>query len=162
MRSGDFVPALSRPISPAERKQLAAEADRSILAELQKAKSMQQVDILCVHAEEAGNLLAIRRAFDGNPRVDSPAVAKLGAQVEALLHRIIDTRVSNLTALAAAPGGPDAIRQGESEALSLKTDLHRLIRFGFSPRSVDIDALDMAIKRAVVDTVTGRRGWTPP
>jgi hypothetical protein len=162
MRSGDFVPFLSRPTSPAEKKQLAAVADRSIAAELQKARAVAQPDLQAVYADEAGNLLAIRRALEGNPRTESPGLAKLSRDVEGLLNQIVDARISGLRLLAAAPGGPDAIRQGESEAFSLKADLQRLHRFGFTPRTVDVDALDLAVKQAVVNTTGRRGGWSPP
>jgi hypothetical protein len=116
-----------------------------------------------IYAEEAGNLLAIRRALAGHPRWDEADTQKVAGQVKDLLHQIVDARIAGMKALAANPSGPEAIREGEREALSLKTDLARLTRFGFEPRTVDINALDHGIKKAVVDMVTGgRRGWSPP
>ena len=161
-KSGDFVPVLSRVLTAAEKKKYGAAADRAISAQLQQAQGVAHPDMKAIYAEEAGNLLAIRRALAGHPRWDEADTKKLAGQVEALLNAIVDARIIGMQALAANPGGPEAIRQGESDAASLKSDLSRLYRFGFEPRTVDINALDHAIKKAVVDSVTGGgRGWSP-
>jgi hypothetical protein len=166
MRSGDFVPMLSKPMSAAEKKKAGPLADRAIAHQLQAAKAVSDPDLKAVYAEEAGNLLAIRRALAGHPRWDEPDTQKLADQVKGLLNEIVDLRISGMKALAANPAGPEAIRKGEGEAVSLSSDLSRLTRFGFEPRRVDVDALDQAIKKAVVDGVLGRsaggRGWSPP
>ena len=163
LRSGDFVPALSKPTTPAERKKLGAQADRAITHQLEQAKSVSHPDLKAVYAEEAGNLLAIRRSLAGHPRGDEADTQKLAGQVKALLLEIVDLRVEGLKSLAANPAGPDAIRNGESEGSSLELDLSRVYRFGFDKPQVDVRALDQAIKKAVVESITGRRGggWAP-
>lgn len=163
MRTEDFVPALSRPLSAEEKKAWGKKADAAIAAQLERARGVSQPDLKSIFAEEAGNLLSIRRALAGHPRWDEADTQKLADRVKGLLHEIVDARIAGLQGLAANPGGPDAIREGESQAESLKTDLSRLTRFGFEARTVDIGALDLAIKQAVVDLVAPpRRGWSPP
>lgn len=166
MRSGDFVPMLSKPMTAAEKKKAAPIADRAIAHQLEQAKAVAHPDLKAVYAEEAGNLLVIRRALAGHPRGDEPDTQKLADKVKGLLNEIVDLRIGGMKSLAANPGGPDAIREGENQAGSLKIDLQRVYRFGFEPPTVDINALDQAIKKAVVDGVLGRsgsgRGWSPP
>lgn len=158
------MPALSRPLSAAEKKTFGRQAEAAIAGQLERARGVSGPDLKAVFAEEAGNLLAIRRAFAGHPRWDEADTQKVADQVKGLLHEIIDARIAGLRSLAANPGGPEAIREGEREAESLKSDLARLTRFGFEARTVDVGALDHAIKKAVVDAVAGggRRGWSPP
>ena len=165
MRSGDFVPMLSKPMTEAERKKAGPLADRAIAHQLEQARTVSHPDLKAVYAEEAGNLLAIRRSLAGHPRGDAPDTQKLADQVKGLLNEIVDLRIAGMRSLAANPKGPDSIRDGESEASSLKIDLQRVYRFGFDPPTVDINALDQAIKKAVVDGVlgrSGRGGWSPP
>jgi hypothetical protein len=155
---------LSTPMTQAEKKKAGPLADKAIAHQLEQAKSVAHPDLKAVYAEEAGNLLAIRRALAGHPRWDEADTQKQADGVKGLLNDIVDARIAGMKSLAANPGGPDAIRQGESDAVSLKSDLSRLVRFGFDARVVDVNALDQAIKKAVVDGVLGRggRGWSPP
>ena len=164
LRSGDFLPALSKPLSAAEKKVWGQQADAAIGDQLDRARGVAHPDLKAVFAEEAGNLLTIRRALAGHPRWDEADTQKRADQVKGLLNEIVDARIAVLHGLAAHPGGPDAIREGEREAESLRTDLARLTRFGFEARRVDVGALDQAVKKAVVDAVAGggRRGWSPP
>jgi hypothetical protein len=161
LRSGDFVPALSKPLKPEEKKAWAQKAERAIDAQLEQAKGISQPDLLAVFAEEAGELLAIQRALAGHPRWDEADTKKSADKVQALLTRIVDARVDGLKSLAANPKGPDSIRDGESEAASLKLDLGRLTRYGFTPPQIDVNALDQSVKKAVVDATLGNRGWSP-
>ena len=162
-RSADFLPALTKPLSAAEKKAWGRQADAAIGGQLERARGVAHPDLKAVFAEEAGNLLVIRRALAGHPRWDEADTQKLADQVKGLLDQIVDARIARLQGLAANPGGPDAIREGEREAESLKTDLSRLTRFGFQARNVDVGGFDHAIKQAVVDAVAGggRRGWSP-
>jgi hypothetical protein len=162
LRSGDFVPALSKPLSAAEKKTWAAKADKAIAAQIAEGARYSQPDMKAVFAEEAGNLLAIRRALAGHPRWDEADTQKLADQVKSLCTDVMNGHIDQMRTLAASPKGPESIRDGESLAGSVKLDQDRLYRFGFDKPNVDIRSLDEAIKKAVVGATLGRRGWGPP
>lgn len=131
--------------APALLAQLAS-AGRQGLEQVHLAASQHSSpELLSVYAEEAGKLLELVRATEGHR--EAPEALRAG--FAALANRVVDLQVARLRQLA--NGGADSIPESESVAVSLQADLGRLRRYGAPARSVDVEGLLFAVKRAVVD-----------
>ena len=151
------APVLSgvRPtIPPAMRARLVALACRALRARLRTAARYgSNVDILAVHAEEAGNLMLLARDLSPDPRNPGPQVRALQAEVEGLLHREVDGRFG---ALARTRDPGRAVREADQNAADFDLDARRLYRFGFAAQHIDREEEAMTVKTGLVRAVTRR------
>lgn len=137
---------------------LAQAVERSLERTLTTAFTVKQVDLLAVHAESAGKLVAMQRALVDAPTNCPMPPSALEKRAGELMNRVVDLRIEGLRRLAAPTSrgaAATAIRDSEREGASLQGDLARLRRYGFEPRQVDVEALLFAVKRAAVDAFVG-------
>lgn len=117
-------------------------------------------DILSVYAEGVGDFYVLARDRGPHPGYPEEAVDDAAEQYEALLNKVVDARLGEMQALkqrarTSDPAG--AIHESEQLAISLRSDLGRLTRYGFEPRRVDVEDLVRQIKAEALSYFTKGR-----